>query len=197
MHETVVAATASDESAMGLEEALYGRRSIRRYTPEPVPEALFRAIIDAAIRAPNASNDQRWTFTVVRDRALLDRLSAATKAHLLAAGIPERYRERLAEAGYDIFHGAPALVVISARSGGPWIVEDCSLAAENLMLAAFGRGLGTCWIGFAQRYLATDEGKALLGLPADRLPVATIIVGHPASIPSPPERAEPDIQWIG
>jgi len=49
-------------------------------------------------------------------------------------------------------HGAPLLIVISADAQRPWIVEDCALAAENLMLAAFDEGLGTCWIGFAQNY---------------------------------------------
>ena len=66
----------------------------------------------------------------------------------------------------------------------PWAVEDCALAAENLMLAARGAGLGTCWIGFSQGWLGTPEGKALLKLPAAYKPVAPIIVGHPKSAPS-------------
>jgi nitroreductase len=188
---------AEGSTTVGLDDALYGRRSIRQYTAEPVSQADLRALIDAAIHAPNASNDQRWSFTVIRDRPLLDRLSDGAKAHMLTTSLSERYRRSLADATYDVFHGAPALVVISASATDPWAVEDCALASENLMLAAFGRGLGTCWIGFAQRYVETEAGRALLGLPAQSLPVATIVVGHPASAPMQPERAAPEIRWIG
>jgi nitroreductase len=76
-------------------------------------------------------------------------------------------------------------------------VEDCSLAAENLMLAARAFGLGTCWIGFAQAWLATSEGKAALKLPGGYVPVAPIIVGHPKSAPPPVPRKKPEIHWIG
>jgi len=71
------------------------------------------------------------------------------------------------------------------------------LAAENLMLAAHSEGLGTCWIGFAQGYLNTPEGKNALGLPATWVPVAPIIVGHPTTAPRPVARKEPEIRWVG
>jgi nitroreductase len=60
------------------------------------------------------------------------------------------------------------------------------------MLAARGAGLGTCWIGFAQGWLGTPEGKALLKLPAAYKPAA-----HPKSAPPPIPRKEPEIRWIG
>jgi nitroreductase len=90
-----------------------------------------------------------------------------------------------------------ALVVISAKAEGPWIVEDCALAAENLMLAAFAEGLGTCWIGFAQSYLNTAAGKAAIDAPAEWVQVAPIIVGHPAEAPAPVPRKPPEIRWPG
>jgi len=68
----------------------------------------------------------------------------------------------LNDPNFDIFYGAPALIVISTVTQIPWAIEDSALAAENLMLAARGMGLGTCWIGFAQAWLGTPEGKAAL-----------------------------------
>jgi nitroreductase len=65
------------------------------------------------------------------------------------------------------------------------------------MLAAYGEGLGSCWIGYAQRYLESPEGKDALGLPAAYVPVAPIIVGHPATMPAPVARKEPEIRWVG
>jgi nitroreductase len=187
---------------MDLDTALASRRSVRDYTAEPVDEATIRGIIDAAVLAPSATNAQPWTFLVVRDQALLDRLSSEAKAYLLAGGLPdgpgvERRRTRLADPDYQIFHHAPALILISGTASHRWVVEDCSLAAENLMLAAAGLGLGTCWIGYAQRYLETPAGRALVGLPEGILPVAPIVVGHPSVVPAPTDRREPEIRWLG
>jgi nitroreductase len=89
------------------------------------------------------------------------------------------------------------LILISAVAQGPWIVEDCALAAQNLMLAAHAVGLGTCWIGFAQSFLNTADGKKALDLPAACVPVAPIIVGHPKAAPRPAPRKEPVIRWVG
>lgn len=186
---------------MELDEAIAGRRSIREYTPQAVDEATIRRLIDAASHAPNAVNQQPWMFTVVRDQAVLDRISRDAKSHMLAtmddsphAG---HFRERLSDPDFQIFYHAPALILISAIAEGPWIVEDCALAAENLMLAAHAAGLGTCWIGFAQSYLNTSAGKGLLGLPAACVPVAPIIVGHPKAVAPPVPRAVPMISWVG
>jgi nitroreductase len=65
------------------------------------------------------------------------------------------------------------------------------------MLAAFGQGLGTCWIGFSQGYLNTPEGKQALGIPETWMPGAPIIVGHPKMMPAPVARKEPEIRWVG
>ena len=89
------------------------------------------------------------------------------------------------------------LVVIAAAEPTDWAVEDCALAAENLMLAAYAKGLGTCWIGFAQHWLATADGKAALGVPATYAPIAPIIVGHPRRQPPPVPRKAPEIHWLG
>jgi nitroreductase len=186
---------------MDLIEAIVGRRSAREYTAQTVDEGTIRRLVDAAIRAPNAVNQQPWTFTVVRDQSLLDRISRDAKSHMLAtmqAGQQaDHFRPRLTAPDFHIFYHAPVLVLISAIAEGPWIVEDCALAAENMMLAAYAEGLGTCWIGFAQGYLNTPAGKRELGIPDAWVPVAPIIVGHVAApIPRVP-RSEPLLQWIG
>jgi nitroreductase len=186
---------------MDLNEVITGRRAVREYTAQAVDEPTIRRLIDAALQAPSAVNQQPWTFTVVRDRNLLDRISRDAKSHMLAT-LPAgphsgHFRSLLNDPNFHIFYHAPVLILISAVAQGPWIVEDCSLAAENLMLAAYADGLGTCWIGFAQSFLNTPEGKTLLGLPAAWVPVAPIIVGHPKGVlPSVP-RKEPEIRWVG
>lgn len=186
---------------MDITEAISGRRSVREYTAEAVDEQTIRLLINAAILAPSAVNQQPWTFTVVRDQTLLDRISRNAKSHMLAAmpaGLhSDHFRTLLGDPNFHIFYHAPVLILISAEAQGPWISEDCALAAENLMLAAYAMGLGTCWIGFAQSYISTAEGKAELDLTAASVPVAPIIVGHPKAVPPPVDRKEAKIRWIG
>ncbi|HML13506.1 MAG TPA: nitroreductase [Xanthobacteraceae bacterium] len=186
---------------MQLAAAISGRRSVREYTAQPVDETTIRELIGAAVDAPNAVNAQPWTFTVVRDQGLLATVSHEAKAHMLAtmpaSPMSDYLRARLVDPQFHIFYHAPALIVISAVAQGPWIVEDCALAAENLMLCAYAAGLGSCWIGFAQSFLNTPRGKELLGLPAPWVPVAPIIVGHPKAVPPPVSRNEPQVRWIG
>jgi nitroreductase len=185
---------------MDLREAIATRRAVRSYTAEPVDEARLRDLIGLAVKAPSAMNRQPWAFCVIRDRAVLQRISEEAKRHLLEAPaqtFPHGMAEMLSNPDFQIFYHAPALVLITGLADDPWARIDCALAAENLMLAAADAGLGSCWIGFAQAWLETDAGKALVGLSADRTPIAPIIVGHPASIPPEVPRTEPAITWIG
>jgi nitroreductase len=185
---------------MDLNEAIAGRRSVREYTAQTIDVPTILRLLDAAVHAPSAVNQQPWTFTVVRDQEVLDRISLAAKSYMIAtmAGSPheDRFRSRLSDPDFQVFYHAPVLVLISANEQGPWIVEDCALAAENLMLAAYAAGLGTCWIGFAQGFLNTADGKAILGLPAECVPVAPIIVGHKKATPPSVPRNAPTVRWI-
>ena len=65
---------------MDLNDAIFGRRSVREYTAEPVDEPTIRRLIDAGVRAPTAVKQQPWRFTVVRDQALLDGVSRDAKS---------------------------------------------------------------------------------------------------------------------
>jgi nitroreductase len=186
---------------MDLKEAIYTRRAVREFTDEPVDRKTLSQLIDAAIQAPSAVNQQQWSFCVVRDKPLLARISREAKAYMLrtspAGLVSHHFQELLSDPNFDIFYNAPVLIVISTVAQSPWAVEDCSLAAENMMLAARAVGLGTCWIGFAQTWLGTPEGKAALALPVTYVPVAPIIAGYPKSAPPPVPRREPEIRWIG
>lgn len=184
---------------MELLEAINGRRSVREYTDEPVDDDAVRELIDAAIKAPSAINQQPWSFIVVKQPGLLGKISDRAKAHLLKVSFDtpsHPFRDMLNDPKFHIFYRAPVLVVIAAREPTDWAVEDCALAAENLMLAAYAKGLGTCWIGFAQHWLSTADGKAVLGLQPKCIPVAPIVVGHPLRSPAPVPRKDPSISWL-
>jgi nitroreductase len=154
-------------------EAVRGRRSVRAFTPEPVSRELLNQLVAAAILAPSAVNEQPWHFTIITNAAVLDDIAASSKACMLedVAEQPDHFRQTLRA------------------------VEDCTLAAENLMLVAHALGLGTCWIGFAQRWLETGEGRAALGFTDGEQAVAPIIVGHPKNSVTAVERRNPRVRW--
>ncbi|SDD80585.1 Nitroreductase [Sphingomonas sp. YR710] len=186
---------------MNIDEAIWSRRAVREYDGRAVEEAVIRTLVDAAVQAPSAMNRQGWAFSVVTDKGLLADISARSKAHLLATpGFTHSEHDlhaMLADPTFDIFYQAPVLVLISSSGDVPWVIEDSALAAENLMLAARAAGLGSCWIGLAQAWIETPEGKSTLRLSAEFRPVAPIILGYPKAWPAPVPRKSPTIQWIG
>ena len=185
---------------MDITDAIRHRRSARDYTPIPLSREVLENLVGAAIQAPSAMNEQPWYFTIIRNHTLLDLISRESKSHMLTVSksLPDadRYKTLLSGEDFHIFYHAPALVVISAPANSRWAIEDCALAAQNLMLAAHAANLGTCWIGFAQSWLGTKEGKRAIGLPDSFFPVAPIIVGTPKSAAAPVPRNGPHIHWI-
>jgi len=186
---------------MNLMQAIRGRRAVRDYSAEPVSAAAIHQLIAAASWAPSGMNEQPWHFTVVTDPAVLDEISAKAKTWMLGSvqDLPREghFRDIMADPQFHLFYHAPALVVISTIALGQWGREDCALAAQNLMLAAVSLGLGSCWIGFAQVWLNSPEGKDFLNLPREAEVVAPIIIGHPKAMPPAVPRKSPAVSWIG
>jgi len=184
---------------MDVLDAIYQRRSVRDYRPEPVDRTILDRLLDAAVHAPSATNSQPWAFAVIKDRDLLERFAEDIKTlYRLDPPIPElastppemlhHLRDVVSVPGYQVFHHARTLVVIYATYPGG--VEDCYLAAENLMLAACGAGLGTCPIGLARPVLNRPETKRELGIPAEFVAALPIVVGYPAG-PTPATSRRP------
>jgi nitroreductase len=182
---------------MELMEAIYRRRAVRSYTERTVDRDTVMTLIRAAVQAPSALNDQPWAFAIIQDARLLAEYSDRAKALVLATLQPGsplgHFRDTLANPGYNLFYDASTLIIICAKPAGANSVEDCCLAAQNLMLAAYGMSLGTCPIGFARPWLALPEVKRELGIPADYAPVFPVIVGYPKGETPPVPRNEPEI----
>jgi nitroreductase len=178
-------------------EAIYSRRAVRSYERRKVEKGAIVALIDAAIQAPSAMNQQPWAFVVVQDAALLARWSREAKIHVLAtldpAGPFQPLRETLADPAHDIFYGATTLIVVCSRAGGLNPQEDCCLAAQNLMIAACAMGLATCPIGLARDYLNQPEARRELGIPDACSVVLPILLGYPHGTTPPVPRRQPEI----
>jgi nitroreductase len=185
---------------MDVVEAIRGRRAVRDYSAALVEPGELAEVVGDAVWAPSGINLQPWCFFVLEDQALLGACSAEAKAHMLAQADtrPELagLKGMLESPDFNIFYNAPALILVCATTGDEMALKDCCLAAQTLMLAAHARGLGTCWIGFAEAWLNTAAAKARLGIPAAFRPVAPLIIGHPKGATPATERRAPDVRRI-
>lgn len=182
---------------MDVMEAIYQRRSVRAYTDQPVDKATVEALIKAATHAPSSMNEQPWAFAVIQDPRQLALWSERIKADVLRRLKPDsplvKYRDMLSSPDYDVFHRAGTLIIICARPDTHNGAEDCSLAAQNLMLAACSMGLGTCPIGFARPWLSQARIKRSLGIPDAYAPVFPVVLGYPGGETPPVPRRAPEI----
>lgn len=184
---------------MELIEAIKSRRAVREYIPRTVDRSTVERLIDAAIQAPSAMNLQPWAFAVVLDPVRIEEYGKRAKSWLLANFVQTSFEpsaRRMLEDRDLLFYHAPAIILVLAKSSATQAIEDCCLAAENLMLAARADGVGTCWIGFARPWLNLPSVKAELGLRGDCHVVAPIVLGYPKAWPESHGRTPAEIQWL-
>ncbi len=185
---------------MDVLRAIYGRRAIRQFEADTPSGKVIESVIADAVQAPNSINRQAWSFIVVQGRERLAAYSREAKAAALGAlppAVTSELRGMLQAPDFNIFYDAPALVIVCATLDEPMVHQDCCLAAQTLMLAAHAKGLGTCWIGFAEGWLNLAQTKRELGIPPGHVAVAPIIIGYPREVPKPPGRRAAAIMWIG
>ena len=169
---------------MELMEAIKGRRSIRKYKPDPVPDGMLQKVLEAVRWAPSWANTQCWEFIVVRDGEM--------KAEL-AGTLPKT------NSALSSMTEAPLVIVLCGKKGvsgfkkgepatvkGDWLMFDTGIAMQNLCLAAYGLGLGTVVIGIFDH----KKAEEILGVPQNVEVVAMTPLGYPASEGSAPRRKE-------
>ena len=154
---------------------IFGRRSIRLYSPAAVSEAAVQKLLEAAMAAPSAAAKDPWRFVVVRDRQTLSAISAALPNGQMIAG---------AALGIAVCGDLQA----AHDQQLSYLLQDCSAAIENLLLCAHVLGLGACWLGVHPREQMVNSLKQILSLPVSVVPVACIAIGHPAEAKEPRTR---------
>ena len=150
--------------------AIYKRRSIRKYTAEPVSDDTIRSFIKAGMNAPSAGNEQPWHFVIINERKVLDELATA-----------HPYAKMLFQ--------APAAILVCGepdleRYKGFW-VQDCSAATENILLEIADQDYGGVWIGVYPNENYIRDIRAILSIPYGIIPFALIAVGRPGEEKQP------------
>lgn len=182
---------------MEFTQVVLGRSAVRNYLPRTVDESTIERLIGLAVQAPSSMNQQPWAFTAITSAARVQEYAALAKEYfLMHEEVPNTMRARLQAPEYKLFHGAPVLVLVLAKTDTEQAREDCCLAAQTLMLAARDAGLGTCWVGFGRGWLNRPETRAMLKLPGGYRVVAPIVMGYPREWPPTHGRSTPEIHWL-
>jgi nitroreductase len=154
---------------------VFARRSVRVYQAKDVGDDLVRDILEAAMAAPSAVAKDPWEFVVVRDRQMRAEIAGALPNGKMLAG------------------AAVGIIVCGdlrrAHDGQlSYLLQDCSAAIENLLLAVSSLGLGACWLGVHPREERVQHIRGLLKIPEHVIPVAASAIGWPAEAPKPRTR---------
>ncbi len=185
-------------------KAIYQRRSVRNFRPDAVPDDAIKEIIRAGVFAPSAMNAQPWRFVVIRNRETIKKLSDKAKelwveqSKNMQSFELQRLADMVSRPNYNLFYNAPLLIMIFADTSGFMPQVDCSLAAQNMMLAAWSLGLGSCYIGLAQPLEKVASVMKDLGVPEKYRLVASLIFGFPAGgeLKAPERNRDVILRWI-
>ncbi len=144
---------------MDVYQCILTRRSVRSFLNKEVSEEALTKILEAGRWAPSASNRQPWQFIIIRNKDLLTKISEHAK-----------YGRFVSQ--------APVAVAVVTDPSNNWHAIDGSTAVQNMALAAWEMGIGTCWIGAMER----DEVKKILGIPENLHLLTVLPFGYPASV---------------
>lgn len=165
---------------MSISEEIRKRVSVRAYLDKPVSPDDLEQIIEAGRWAPNAGPFQ---ISVVRNAELRQKINDQTSNFMLNSGI-EFLVQRASLPGYQPIYDAPVLMLISAPADAPIGMINTAVAAENIILEATGRGLGTCLLLSPTRVLNNADKRDLAqsaGVPDGHTVHCCVVVGHAAA----------------
>lgn len=193
-------AAAAHQTAAAVLETIRQRRTVRSYEGTPVPREDLMAILDAAHYAPTAGNQQPWKFLVVRDRQKLDALKEQAVVWYMerARSSPGAARQEMdslqqrVEGLLDGALSAPVYVALLVDGDAPhpqYLIQDGSLAASNLMIAARALGYGT---GFFTSFFPEEQMKAFFGIPDRYSLICFTPIGVPEAWPETPPKKQLD-----
>lgn len=191
---------------MELDDAIFGRTSIRYFSGRDVSDEQVKSLINAAVRAPTASGLENWLFVVFRSEEAREKLynliAKGMEAYYRAVNLPE---EKIAKLGKRIYEEgmfrAPVYIAVFIDRRVRflpgeefdelefiWSVESAAMAIQNLMLRAVELGLGTVYIGVTSFPGIEGEVRKLAGLDENHYLVGVIPVGYPRAEPRPRKR---------
>lgn len=191
-------------------ETIMHRRSIRRFEPKQIEETALQQILQAGLYAPCAGGRQGVIFAVCQDKKVNERLGKIKRANsnprmATATSFVSREQPSIADDPKltNAFYDAPTVITLFAPKNFLFSVDDCAVAAENMMLAADALGIGSCYIGQGWPAFAAPYGQEILrqwNIPADHYAVMQLLLGYAKegdNHPTPKPRKEGRVIRMG
>jgi nitroreductase len=164
---------------------IFSRRSVRKYQEKAIPDEMLTDILEAAMAAPSAVKRDPWHFIVVKKEETRKQIAsllpngkmlARAAAGIVVCGDIEKAHDQLES----------------------YMLQDCSAAIENVLIAANALDLGACWLGVHPRKDRIEGLRNLFKLPPNIIPISAIALGFPGERPEPRTRYNPDfVHWEG
>ena len=180
-------------------KVILNRRSIRQYKAKQIADSELKQILDCALHAPNAMNQQKWHFTVIQDKVMLQKMVALIKENMINSGI-DLLANRASIPDYHTFHNAPTVILISADDRAKFVQIDCGAAAQNIALAAESLLIGSCIITSSAFLFSSEKGEEMrkkLGIPHGYSHICSVALGYKEGAnPVAPPRNEGVINYI-
>ena len=161
---------------MELKEVVLKRRSVRKFTEEPVSDEMIEELLHAAMSGPSACNKKPWDFYVITNEEKLEELKGASKF--------TKFSAKLA-----IVVCGNLLKALPLQMASYWI-QDCSAATENILLRVTDLGLGAVWCGIHPQKKAEERVRTMLDIPKTQIPLNVIFIGHTAEEPEARDQYE-------
>jgi len=183
------------EQKLSVIEAIHSRRSIREYKTTPVEREKLLTVAKAGIAAPNAMNRQAWAVRIVDNKEWIDSCTAAFVNSVKGTPLGDNL---LTDSFRNMFRNAPAVIFVAAEPSA-YAGVDCGILAQNVMLAAYELGLGTCCLGRPVGFMNSAEGAKFLSdlnLPQGYALQFAIAIGYPDESPEAKPRDESKIEIL-
>jgi nitroreductase len=170
--------------------AIKNRRSIRKFKSEQISDGDIQKILEAGIYAPSAGNRQKWHFTVIQNKSILNRIARMMKENMIKSGM--NMPPTMAGAtDFNLLYNPPTLILITGEEKGQFTYFDCGAATENMALAAESLNIGSCIIGLTAFAFDSESGKELykeLGVPEGYTHICSLSLGYKDVSPITPPR---------
>jgi len=186
--------------SLNLLNVFRSRCSVKEYLPKEISNKVLFRILEASRWAPSAHNAQPWRFIVIQDSATKQKLAKAMASRwdndMSKNGVPKEQRESLVKASVERFENAPIIIIVCLTMENMdeypddrrkkieyfMAVQSVAAAIENMLLAACGEGLGSCW--FCAPLFCQDVVRKILKIPQHVDLQALITLGYPAREPT-------------
>jgi nitroreductase len=168
-------------------DCIFTRRSTRQYKEQQIESIDLETLLEAAIWAPSGGNNQSWLFTAIQNKEVLSKLNDLVREGFQQWIPDDDYPGKLGakassqKEGFNFFYHAPTIIIASNRPNYENAMADCSLALENIFLAANSLGLGSCYLN-QLHWLRSDHGVREylfeLGIPKEHTICSAAAIGY-------------------